>query len=74
MAKVTFTPITGFAAFEPSVTRMASSSKDCPAGTIWGDPLTVSSVHNEEGVENKVKVWHGELFGATQALTCTSAF
>jgi hypothetical protein len=31
------------------------------------------SVQSDAAVENKVKVWQGELFGATQALTRTVA-
>ena len=74
VAKVTGAPRTGLAAGEPSVTRMMRGWKTWPGITNCEEPLTVSSVHAEAEVENKVKIWHGELLGATQALTCTVAF
>jgi hypothetical protein len=36
------------------------------------EPLAVSSFHRDAGVEKRVKVWHGVLFGDTHARTCTS--
>ena len=65
----TFTPITGFEAADPSVTRITSGAKTWPTGTTCADPLTVSSLQAEAGVENIVNVWQGALFGDTHALT-----
>src|SRR5580698_7153681 len=57
--QVTLVTRTGLSAADPSVTRMTSYRKACPAGATCVDLLAGSGVHTETGVANNAKLWQG---------------